>query len=393
ADQRLQTFILENTPADQKDVGQTLIAYTRHTNLKGTSKDIKNDLNHGIDLEEALVKKETCSDKVEKVVGGLPLVKSILPSNASVGGLLAFGENIGYAVVPWAGFLGSAVQQILIAPQLQDCVDTQDGYFIHFFSPAPKKAKGNEAPKEIGTQKVADLVKNGSDQIFNALQGKSPQSFPAATPDGRLPQSANPPATTTDTTAPPNTANGLTFGSSPQDQTWTQSATTSIKDQIDGLVNNAETKDLLEALVTTEGQSSGQFLGMHLFYLWIQGNSEANPANYRTQGKELITDGNTTVENDFNSGKVKVNGKDVITDPDITRMGAENLNGPFYELPNRLTRVGLPTNSTELIFSMNPKGDVLVLNSEVLNCIKSGVLAQTGVPLDSDNLSDAFGSA
>jgi hypothetical protein len=377
ADQRLQTFILENTPADQKDVGQTLIAYTRHTNIKGTSKEIKNDLNGGIDLEAALLSKETCYDKVEKMVGGIPLVGALYPTSkfpssaAAAAILLGFGENVGYALFTWGGFLGSAVQQILLAPQLQDCVDTQEGYFIHFFSPAPKKAKGNEAPKEIGTQKVADLVKNGTDQIYNALQGRAPQAFPSATPDGHLPQDYN----------------------QLQDPNWTQSATKSLKDEIDGLVNNAETKDLVEALVTTEGQSTGQLTGLHLFYVWIQGNTEANPANYRTNGKELISDGKTTVENDFNSGKVRINGKDVITNPDITRMGAENLAIPAYEYPNRLTRIGLPSNSNEVVFAMNASGDMMVLNSDVLNCLKGGVMEQTGVPLNSDNLSEVFGPA
>ncbi len=368
APERLETFILEDTPADQKKIGQTLVAYTRHTDIKGQTDELESG---GINLEEAIRKKETCTDKVAALNAHLPIVGSLLPDGAAIGGVLAFGENIGYALFTWGGFLGSVVQQVLIAPQLQDCVDTEEGYFVHFFSPAPEQAKGQEETGELGTEKVAELVKNGTDRVLDSLQGRDSTPAMSETPDGKLPQDGPPQAS----------------------QTWTQNATDDLRDQIEELVQNAETKDLVEAVVTAEGPNTGQFTGMHLFYLWNQGGSEANPSKYRTEGKELVTDGNTIVENNFKDGKVRINGQDVITDPDIARMNAENLNIPAYEYPNRLTKIGLPTDSTEVIFVMDYRGDVKVLNLMVLDCIKAGVMEQTGVPLDSENLSEVFGPA
>lgn len=257
APDRLQTFILEDTPADQKDVGQTLIAFTRHTNLKGQTGDIEEG---GINLEEAIRKKETCEEKVKALNANIPIIGSLLPGDASIGGALAFGENIGYMLFTWAGFLGSIVQQVLIAPQLQDCVDAQEGYFIHFFSPAPDKEKGKEANGELGTDKVANILKDGTDRVLDSLQGRDTTYPQNNTPDGRLPQ------------PPTNDGSG----------TWASEATEDMRDRIESLVQNAETKDLVEAVIVSEGSNTGQFTGMHLFYLWTQGNAETNVSKYRT---------------------------------------------------------------------------------------------------------------
>ncbi len=355
ARQKLQTFILEDTPNDQEEVGQTLIAYARHTNLKGSTKDITGGK---VDLDEAIQKKETCRDKVESLPGG-KLLMGVLPSTASFGGALAFGENIAYGIFTWGGFLASAAQQVLIAPELQDCVDTEEGYYVHFFAPALAKSKDSEGKEEIGTQKISNLVKDGTDRVLDALQGK-PQR-------------------------PPGEA------SLEEDPTITEKAGDDLRARVDELVQNAETKDLVEAVVTTEGFSAGRVAGNHLFYLWTQGNSDSSPSKYRTEGKAVITDGDISVENDFKDGKVRVNGKDVITNPDIARLASNNLQIPATEYPNNLTRVGLPTDSTEIVFSMDHRGETLVLNSEVLECIRRGVEFQTGVPMNSDNLSEVFG--
>lgn len=342
--EKLQSFFLEDTPGDQKDVGQTLIAYASRTNLIGETKDISKGK---IDLEQAIRDKKTCQDLATKMNKSIPLIGTLLPTDSSIGGVLVGMESVGYFFFTWSGFLGSALQQTLLAPQLQDCVDTQEGYFIHYFSPAPKEDKKNENPQDKSTNKVSNAIKEGSDRVLGALQGDT--------------------------------------------NSWTGKAAQDAKAKIDELVNNAETKDLVEGVLTTNGQTSGQFSGTHLFYLWLQGGSELTPSKYRTEGEQNIHDGKITVKNDFKKGQLSVNGKPVITDPDIARLATINTNIPAYELPNTLTKIGLPSNENVIIFRMNVDGDTFVLHPQVLNCIREGVMAQTGVGMVGDNLSEVFG--
>lgn len=345
--QSLQSFILEDTPPDQKDVGQTLIAYTSHTNLRGNTKDIKSG--NGIDLEEAIRNQETCTDAVKKMNAKIPFVGAYLPTDSKSALPLVFGETLGYAVFTWAGFLGSALQQTILAPELQDCVDTKEGYFIHFFAPKVKdKADANKKDQSanLNTTKVSEAIQDGSDKFFAALQGD---------PDS-----------------------------------WTGKAAQDTKKKINTLVQNAETKDLVEAVLKSNGVSTGQFSGSHVFYFWCEGGCEVTPTSYRTKGKEEITDGKTTVTNDFEKGTVNVNAKPVITNPDIARLATTNTAIPAEEYPNTITKIGLPSNLRDLIFRMDSRGHMQA-NGDVLNCIKQGVLAQTGVGMQSNDLTEAFG--
>ncbi len=353
--QSMNSFILEDTPGNQQDVGQTLIAYASRVNVRGNTNDIESDSgSNGIDLEEAIRNQETCLDKVEKMNQKIPVIGWIAPNllPKSAGGAattLVFGETLGYALFTWAGFIGSAYQQIILAPELQDCVDTQEGYFIHFFAPVAKKEtqKNKETPANLNTSKVSEAIQEGSDKLFSAFQG-DPTS-------------------------------------------WTGKAADETKQKINALVQNAETKDLVEAVLKTNGATTGQFSGSHLFYLWLEGGSELTPSSYRTEGKEQITDGNTTVTNDFKKGQVLVNGQPVITNPDIARLSSTNLAGPFQEYPSAITKIGLPANQRSLVFRMNAQSHTVVVEPEVLDCIKQGVLAQTGVGMQFDDLTEVFG--
>jgi hypothetical protein len=351
--QSMNSFVLEDTPANQKDVGQTLIAFAYHANLNGNTKDIDNEGN-GIDLEEGIRNQETCQDLVTKMNQKVPVIgwiaPDLLPKSAGGAALtLVFGETLGYAVFTWAGFLGSAYQQILLAPQLQDCVDTQEGYFVHFFAPAAKKEaeKDKESSTNLNTTKVSEAIQQGSDQLLSAFQG--------------------------------------------QTENWTGKAAEETKQKINSLVQNAETKDLVEAVLKTNGVTTGQFSGSHLFYLWLEGGTELTPSSYRTEGKEEIKDGNITVTNDLKEGKVKVNGQPVITDPDVTRLATTNTAIPAIEYPNSITKIGLPSNQRSLVFRMNSQAHTLVVEPDVLDCIRQGVMAQTGVGMQFDDLTEVFG--
>ncbi|MBU0635629.1 hypothetical protein KKE06_01235 [Candidatus Micrarchaeota archaeon] len=346
--EELNSFILEDTPPKEQEIGQNLIAYTYRTNLKGDTRDMDTE-SGGVDLEDAIRNKETCQDAVKKMNASIPVFGRILPEGSSVGGALAFGEAIGYAVFTWTGFLGSAVQQVLLTPQLQDCVDTQEGYFVHFFAPAIEEEKKDaQTGGNLNTTKISEAIQEGSDRLLGAFQGGDP--------DG-----------------------------------WSGQAAQEAQQQLDSLIQNAETKDLVEAVLTTEGLTSGQLSGTHLFYLWLQGGSELDMSSYKTTGIQNVRDGNTTVTSDFEKGQVLVNGEPVITDEDIARLPSTNTNIPAIEYPNTLTKVGLPSDENVVIFSMDIESHTFVMHPEVLDCIRQGVIAQTGVGMIGDDLTEVFG--
>jgi hypothetical protein len=174
-------------------------------------------------------------------------------------------------------------------------------------------------------------------------------------------------------------------------ESWTQEAADNAKQSIDELINNAEENDIVEALLRTEGYSTGQFKGKDLFYLWVEGGSDLQPTDYLTEGKSVIRGKDANVEIDFKTGTVFVNGKPVITNPDIARLYSINTAIPAGELPNSITKVGLPTDSKAVVFQMNVKGGMLVKENSVLDCIKNGVLEQTGTPMNSNDLTEVFG--
>ncbi len=354
APEKLDTFILEDTPAKEKKVGQTLVSFTHHTNIKGKTDEIQSE--DGINLEQARKNNETCLKKVEELnLGGIPVGKvfdAVGLKGASVAGGLAIAETLGYATIWWAGILGSVLQQTLITPQLQDCVDTEEGYYIHFFAPAAQakeqKDSKDQTPASLSTEKVTDMISKGKDRITQMFKGDS--------------------------------------------NSWTNDASDKAKQSIENLLGNAEQNDIVEALLRTEGYATGQFKGTDLFMLWVQGGSELNPSSYRTEGKSVVTDGNTKVEVNFKDGIIYVNGKPIVTNPDISRLYSINTAIPAAEIPNTITKIGLPSgDSTALLFQMNARGEMFVKDSSVIDCIKQGVEEQTGVGMSSDDLTEVFG--
>ncbi len=96
------------------------------------------------------------------------------------------------------------------------------------------------------------------------------------------------------------------------------------------------------------------------------------------------------VDIDFGKGKISANGQTIIDKPDNVRLAPINLAIPAVEIPHTVTQVCIE-NSNEPVIQISAQGDVKVLSRDLLDCIRAGVMGQTGLPLNSDNLSEAFG--
>ncbi len=344
---KTSSIVLEDTPKDEMENGATLINYAHHMDLKGQSpegepKDIK--------LAESIKEKLTCEDAIERVGYGVGFANEY---GINPGNYLALVESAGYLAFGMGGAIGSAIQQFVVAAELQDCIDTTEGYYTHFFVPAVKE---KESPKEdtveYSTQKVANIIDNASAQMEEVLTGTG---------------------------------------------TITKDAVSNISRELDSLSGGAKSSDLVQATFDSFGFSRGMLTGIRLFYFWAEGGTQIDPAEYKTEGKTVMkgTNGQEVVS-DNEKGKLIVDGKEILTSEDNVRMASTDLSIPAVEYPNDLTKVTLSGNPNELIFELKlsasgETADLIITDSGLLNCIKDGVKKQTGLPLNSNNLSEAFG--
>jgi len=344
---KTSSIVLEDTPKDEQDNGATLINYAHHLDLHGESPDGEPQ---DIKLADAVKEKTTCQDAIEQAGYGVGFANEY---GINPGAYLAITEAAGYLVFGMGGAIGTAVQQLVVAERLQDCVDSTEGYYTHFFVPA---TIADEAPKEdtveYSTQKVADLIDDASSQIESMLTGSG---------------------------------------------TITKDAVSNVQEQLDSLSGGASSSDLVQATYDSFGFSRGMMNGIRLFYFWAAGGSNIDPAEYKTEGKTVLTGTNgQTIVSDYAKGELIVDGVPVLTSEDNVRLASTNLAIPAIEFPNDLTKVVLSGDPTELVFelkisSSGESADLIIKESNLLECIKDGVMKQTGLPLNSDNLSEAFG--
>lgn len=350
ATREFSSHILEDVVSeDAKLRGTTLITFSHHTDIAGEL--VGEESSKGtISLTEAIKNKTTCRDKVESHLLSLGLKgKDIY----AVGGILALGESLSYFLFGYGAIFGTLVQQILVAPAFQDCVDADEGYFTHVFAPS-KLIKPKKGPAELSTEKVQEAVVTAFDKLKAMFESEGGG--------------------------------------------YTAEAAKKLDEEVRRFVKGAEQTDLVQANVHTRGFTSGRLKGEMLFSFWFKG--ESTPAAYKTKGKKVITgkDGDTAIIIDWETGKVyaikDVNGEKVvelITDnPDIARLASTNTAIPAEELPQRYTLLGL-TDATKEIMYMDVRSDMYVTDVAVWNCIRQAVKFQTGLELTSRNLTTAFG--
>lgn len=348
----MDAFLLEETLKGAKQ-GQLLVAYAHHTDLQGKSFD-KDANPEPIDLVEARKNENTCRDKVKKLAFGLDI-------GTSVGGIVALGESISYMVFGWPALFGTIASQMLYIPELNGCVDDQEGYYVHFFAPNVEQKKAKEDPTELASEKAANFVQKIKDDGLGLIKGDT-NSFV----DTKLKQ---------------------------------------VEEKLGQFVQNTAAKDIVEAELHSNGFTSGGLKGVGLFYFWLEGGSELSKSKYLEKGKTFLT-GKTaldeegkrrevSIELDNETGTLKVDGNEILSSEhakDAVRLSAPNLKIPAYEIANRLTKARMPSKFGNL-FEIQLSGRTTVLDDDVLDCIQKAVEFQSGLPLKSKNIDDAFGPA
>ena len=331
-----QAFLVE--AADAATVaaqGATLIAFTHHSDLQGKSGSIAGDK---VNLVQARTDATTCDQKLRSMGLGW--------AGKGVGGLFGAGESLFYIIGIGPGIIASAVQQTVLAPKLQDCVDDVEGYYVHFYSP-PAVQKAASASKEVlSNATVTDALSKMSTQVSGV----------AANKDGPV-----------------------------------GDALKKVSDQFSQFSGDAQKNDLLQATVFLNPTSIGNLRGKELFYIWFL--ETAMPGNYKTDGKEVIKDGNKSLEINYATGQLKKDGKVIIDSnkADHIRLATEENKIPAEIIPLAINKVGQP-NTTGSVFELNSYGEVKVTNLDVLNCIRKAVKDQTGIDYSGDELTQVFGT-
>ena len=344
------SFILEETLKGQEK-GQLLIAYAHHTDLDG--KTDKSESSPGkIDLEQEIKKKNDCSTKVKnlKIEGtDIPLTFGA-NIGSSVAGFYGTAETLAYVTFGWPAISGTVILQTLVFPQLQDCVDTEEGYYAHYFTPFTEDKSKVASASEKATEKAANLVDEGKDRITGILRGTDTNSV-------------------------------------------TEKLIDELGKKIENFTNNAKSNQINQATINLQSKANGSFAAPKIFYFWFQPGAIFTPIGYSTQGQTVLTDkkGNK-VELSNEKGELKVNGETIIdsSGADHVRLAAPNLEIPAIEIPNTLNLFKL-SGERELI-QVTVDGTAKVTDSELLDCVRNAVKDQTGLSMETENtLSKAFG--
>lgn len=359
SDNETKNFVVEDSKPE-KD-GSLLIAFSRHTDIAGREKSKTG--NTAVNLQEAIEKKDTCQNKVVEAVAGIPFLKeSLKESPAAIGGLLAFGETLGYFVFGWSGLFGSIAQQVWLVPKFQDCVDVSGGYFTHIF--APPKPKKSRLSSLFGTINLGeDTTQQAAKSVSSTFSGIQKNFEAVLSGDSNTP-----------------IGQGLE----------------TVKKQTEDFFESVDKQPIVEAVIRTKGFSSGSFESTRLFTFWFKG--ETSPKKYKETGRKQLNakDQNFSLELNFEKGVLnKVDGKGdkktILDNNDVVRLSSTNTDIPAEELPKRITYLGLP-NKKLLLFEAGLDSKLVVKNKKVMDCLRQAVLDQTGVPLTAtDRVTQAFG--
>ncbi len=350
SNQTLDSYILEDTRTDKaKKKGQTIIAYAHHTNLKGETSDIEGE---EIDLVKAKKEKKTCMDVLENDLELLGVnYGKIMPKGPAVAGVIYGMETLSYLTFFWSGIFATAAMMILVAPKFQDCVDYDEGYYVHYFIPTEKEESEQEDVPELSTEKFVNFVGGFKDMVVGSFTGDN-------------------------------------------NNTMTRSAVEEIGEEIDRFVGNAKDNKIVQAKLSVFGQTTGQLTGRKLFYFWCGEGCEMHAAEYKTQGKEVLSDSNRgiSLEIDYENGVLSQNGVPIVTNPDAVRMISLDTRIPAEEIPKTLTTACI-SESSDTAIEINARGEAFVKHPELLGCIQEGVEAQTGMGFTGENLYNVFGRA
>ena len=339
----MQAFLVEATSAEEKiKTGSLLVSYTHHSDISGKSAGVEGD---GMNLSSAKSQGLTCQQKLEKYNLGW--------AGPAAGGVAALGENLVYFAGFGPGLAASLIQQMTIGRELQDCVDDVEGYYIHFYAPPAKDAAKSKSKEAASNEGISGALANMSSKLNEVVSEK----------------------TTTDNTTPANPV---------------EKSLDVLKNQFQEFSTKAKEANILQASLELMAPSSGTIVGKDVFYIWFK--DTLMPNAYNTKGRMVTTDGNQSVEINYETGELKINGETVLgaDKADHTRLITTDNRLPAQVVPVTLNKVSAPNNSST-VFELSSYGELKVLDSTVLDCIQKAILAQSGISYSGDELTQVFG--
>jgi len=355
----MQAFMLEaSTPEEKTKTGSTIISYTHHSDLKGKTGQVEGE---AFNIANARTEGKTCDQKLREFNLGW--------AGNSAGGVLAFAESAVYffgGLGP--GLMASLTLQMKVGAELQDCVDDVEGYYVHFYSPPEKEAAKNKSASTLSNEKVSETLA-GMGESINAFVKEKESAGATATNS----------SSSTSTVVATKSANPI------------ENSMDKLKSQFDQFSQKAKQANILQASLELKAPSSGVVRGKDVFYVWFK--DQAMPSAYITKGKSVITDGNMSLEEDYENGTLKLNGKTIIgpDKADHVRLITQDNRFPAKVVPMTLNKIAAPMDES-IVFQMNTYGEIKVLNRQVLDCIQKAVMDQVGIEYSGDELTQVFGS-
>lgn len=339
-------FIEHATRKESIEQGQYLQLFAHRTNIKGQANGEPMD---EINLVKAKQEGKTCT----QVIAEVPIygwATKVIDARA-VGGLIGATENVAYHFLGLGGSFVTVFNQFVAAPKMAECVDDEEGYYASFYVP---KTEEEDAPS-----KSDDLKKAASENVLDGIR---------------------------------NFANNIqTENESPS---FTEKALSEAAGKVREFVDQQQKNNIAEAQFKITGSSQGNMRSDKPLYFWFEGGSLLETSKYSTKGKTVVTDENgNTVILDNEKGTLTANGQPIIdeTNADNVRLAATNLAIPAIEIPQRLGAFAFSGDGNALLMNVNIRGEAMVLDPALLNCIQQAVFDQSGVALSSNNISEAFG--
>lgn len=349
----LQAFLVEAADeTTKKETGTTLVSYAHHTNLSGETGSIEGEK---VNLSEARIDGKTCDQKIRGL--GLGFGKVFGGAGSSIGFILSASESLGYVINPGFGLIfGTALQQTLIAPELQDCVDDVDGYYIHFYTPPVEE--NTKSSSTISNETVTSAISDMSDKLNDFVKTNA-----LSNPSGEIKDTNN----------------------------SVNQSMDKLKEQFDEFSSKSKQSNILQETISLIAPSHGSINGKDIFYIWFK--DSAMPIGYKTTGKSVTTDGNMSVEKNYTDGTLKINGNTVLdsTKEDHVRMTSQDNRIPAEVVPMTLNKVAAP-KTAEIVFELNTSGEMRVLSAEVINCIRKAIKDQSGLDYTGNELTQVFGN-
>ncbi len=329
-------YILEypNAITDAKK-GRSLALYSHHTNIAFTAKGNNEKINDTIDLEQAILNKTTCVDKInESVIAQIPLIGAYFKDNESrIGLATGILENVGFYLPTkflssWAGFLGGVATTGILDTRVRElyegCVDTEEGYYINYT---------HKFEKEKNDNPLSGLIGKGKDAIKSEDVSQNLDKLNSTMDD--------------------------------------------LKNSLFKVIENKD-KEFMQIYFKTMGNTTSNYFSDQIFLTWLGPNSTCSKVNIDTPTK-LEMSGKTITGEDvtykLDGDTFTRNGNTILKSQLLQFATTSNLFAGL-EIPQSVTFS--PANSVGNYFEMYSNGDFKILDFATKYCMLSGMKKQTG---------------